>query len=80
MFNAKYIRWGRDNMYIFPPAGNIHCEIAVRLCDIPPISAGFIKILSDGTIQCYGESISLGLKAEPEDSEIAKRILKGDEI
>ena len=78
MFSAKYIRWGRDNMYIFPPAGNVHCDVAARLSTKAPKSAGFITITPNGEIKCFGESISLGLHAEPGDSEIAKRILTGD--
>lgn len=44
-----------------------------------PISAGFISFgVKDGnpTCSCYGESISLGLKSNPEeDTMIAKRQL-----
>ena len=78
MFSAKYIRWGRDDMHIFSPAGNTHSDIAKNLSTIQPKSAGFIKIMPDGTIKCFGESISLGLRAKPEDSEIATCILIGD--
>ena len=46
-----------------------------------PVSAGFISfgIGNDGnpTCNCYGESISLGLKSDPSDTGLAKRqILK----
>lgn len=78
MFSAKYIRWGRDNMYIFPPSGNVHCDVAARLSTVPPKSAGFINIMPDGRIKCFGESVSLGLSSDPEDSAIAERILRGD--
>jgi hypothetical protein len=80
MFCAKYIRWGRNNIFIFPSAGNVHCDVAVRITDKTPKSAGFVKIMLDGTVKCFGESVSLGLKSLPEDSNIAQKILTGDEI
>jgi hypothetical protein len=44
-----------------------------------PVSAGFISFgVKEGnpTCSCYGESISLGLKSDPEeDTKIAKRQL-----
>lgn len=33
-----------------------------------PVSAGFVR-LRDGKLECYGESLSLGLKSDPGDSE-----------
>jgi hypothetical protein len=44
-----------------------------------PISAGFISFginkERNPSCSCYGESVSLGLKSLPEDTEIAKRQL-----
>lgn len=41
-----------------------------------PISAGFISFGTDSfgnpTCTCYGESISLGLKSDEEDTELAR--------
>jgi hypothetical protein len=48
-----------------------------------PISAGFLSIGAtakyEPTIQCYGESISLGIKSrEEEDTALAKRQILGN--
>lgn len=45
----------------------------------PPISAGFFHINHDQTISCYGESISLQLKADPQrDARLVARDLALD--
>ena len=40
-----------------------------------PISAGFCYIEDNGTVKCFGESVSLDLKSLPEDSEILRKQL-----
>lgn len=42
-----------------------------------PISAGFVQIMDDGTIQAYGESTSLKLRSRPEiDSKIITKMIR----
>lgn len=84
MLNAKYINFGRNNIFLFESGGNVHCDVAVKLSNKPPVSAGFVKIMltEDGTdifVECYGESISLGLSSKPEDSLLIYKMLKGEE-
>jgi hypothetical protein len=38
------------------------------------VSAGFIKSSTEG-VRCYGESISLGVRSRPQDTEMACRKL-----
>lgn len=83
MIDMKYIRWNRNNIFLFQPGGNVHCDVAMRLSKEAPISAGFVKIkpTMDGTdiiVECYGESTSLGLSSKPEDSLLVYQILKGE--
>ncbi len=37
------------------------------------LSAGFVRLDSDGKFFTYGESFSLGIKSDPEDSERINR-------
>lgn len=46
----------------------------------PAVSAGFISMYTDfggdQLVECYGDSISLGIKSRPEEDEkIARRVL-----
>lgn len=72
----KYIREG-FTMVIFSD-DVVHSDMAAR-CRMKPESAGFIKLTrTNGSsigVQCHGESVSLGVKADPDDSEIAVVIL-----
>jgi hypothetical protein len=65
---GKYIKTIDREILLFP-------EIVQHkdLKSLNPISAGFFHISSDYEVQCYGESISLGLKSDEEDTIIAKR-------
>jgi hypothetical protein len=53
-----------------------HCDMASympkgRFEFGKPISAGFVRIKDDGTIEAYGKSVSMGLKSDPEfDSQL----------
>ena len=76
MFKTKYIRT-KDNMIIvfsglFQHNGFKHFE---------PISAGFISIGigpdRNPSCTCYGESVSLGLKAMEDDTTLAMKQILG---
>ena len=72
MNTAKYIVTGSGSMIVFS-AAIIHKEFE----DLNPVSAGFISFSTgeDGEVvaNCHGESISLGIKSNPEkDNRIAK--------
>jgi len=72
MFEPKYIKTGNNQIIIFSSRFQ-HSEFK----HFKPVSAGFISIgaegRSDPDISCYGESVSLGLKSDPIDTELAKR-------
>ncbi len=74
MPKAKYIKTKHNEIIVFSEA-MFHSDFR----NMNPISAGFISfgINKDGnpTCSCYGESISLGLVSEEEDTEIAKHQL-----
>lgn len=66
----KYIRFG-SNFVIFPEPIS-HNEISVKHTE-SPISAGFfwLEIIDSEIIaKCYGNSITLKLSSNPEDSEL----------
>jgi len=77
MDHAKYVmvQYGRDKYPIVFPALLDHCEIAARLKAkhdpmrgaMTVVSAGMIAI--SGTIQCYGNSYTLGVSADNGDSD-----------
>jgi len=73
--DTKYIITESGNIVVFGPVFN-HSDFK----DFNPISAGFITfgVNKEGnpSCSCYGESISLKLKSNPdEDTTIAKRQL-----
>jgi hypothetical protein len=71
MSAAKYIKT-RDNKIITFSAALTHSDFR----DWDPISAGFISfgIKENGELgcSCYGDSFSLKLKSEPQDSRLAE--------
>ena len=72
MNTVKYIRTKDNEIIIF---GEIMLHSRFR--NFNPVSAGFISFgldeLGNPTCSCYGESISLGLKSNPEeDTKYAK--------
>ena len=81
MSKVKYIVFNDDRLediVIFSEL-QTHSEIAHGLPG-EVVSAGFIRIFSDGEIdvrvECYGESISLEVESRPEqDTKIARRAL-----
>jgi hypothetical protein len=69
---SKYIVFENAGMVIFQEH-NTHEEVRNRFHNDTPVSAGFAQIGLDGEIffHCYGESISLKLKADTErDSKL----------
>lgn len=75
MNKVKYIRTNHNEIIIFGEIMN-HSDFS----RFNPISAGFISFSlnreGNPTCSCYGESISLNIKSEPEeDTLIAKRQL-----
>lgn len=65
---GKYIKTQDGEIILFPEIMQ-HKEFK----HFTPISAGFFHISADYEVQCYGESISLNLKSDEEDTKIAKR-------
>lgn len=77
MFKAKYIVVDYDMPYIFPEFIN-HIDFAHRVTGKPVTSAGFVYVDSEGSYKCYGESISLKLKSNPEaDNKLLNKFLGG---
>ena len=75
MYKQKYIIIKHGDIIIFPGSIN-HSDFR----EFSPISAGFISFgvnqKGNPTCECYGESVSLGLKSDPEkDTIIARRQL-----
>lgn len=74
---AKYIKfeekYGNTYIVIFPNFIT-HFDMAQKMRDAA-ISAGFVRIDDAGNAVCYGESTSLELKSEDEDSALANRML-----
>lgn len=68
---AKYIKTEDDRIIVFP-ASMAHYEFK----EFKPVSAGFISFgtdeNNDKTCKCYGESLTLNLKSNPRDTNLAK--------
>jgi hypothetical protein len=71
MFKTKYIKTKNKEIIMF---GEIIQHSSFR--NREPISAGFVSFGKDKsgnpTCTCYGESISLGLKSDEEDTKLAR--------
>lgn len=71
LMKTKYIKTKNKEIIMF---GEIiqHSSFKNR----QPISAGFVSFgrdsLGNPTCTCYGESVSLGLKSDEEDTELAR--------
>lgn len=66
----KYIRLKRYNEIIIFPEVILHKDFK----DFDIVSAGFCIIdATNRKVECFGESISLGLKSKVEDTDIATR-------
>lgn len=70
----KYIRLISNEIIIFPPILN-HSDFKHLI----PVSAGFCYIVfEEEKVDCFGESISLGLKSDSEkDTLCATRLIFG---
>jgi len=70
MKKHKYVRLEKYNSIIVFPEFIEHS----RFKFLDPVSAGFCFIDTEKQeVDCYGESVSLGLKSMEDDSKIAKR-------
>jgi hypothetical protein len=69
----KYIMLKDKGIVMFSGLLN-HNEVAQAFRE-KPLSAGFVSFDGSGGVNCYGESISLGIKSREEDGEIAQRQL-----
>jgi len=76
MAKVKYIRTKDNRIIVF---GEIYQHNEFK--HLEPISAGFIAIGVDKDrnpdCTCYGESVSLGLKALEDDTKLAKKQILG---
>lgn len=70
----KYVRLKQyDTIIIFPEVLN-HSDFK----HMNPVSAGFCYVEKE-KIQCFGESYSLRMKSDPEDTKIATKQIFGVE-
>ncbi|MGJ8641818.1 MAG: hypothetical protein ACSHX9_00290 [Luteolibacter sp.] len=72
----KYIRFKYGKFILF--SGDfIHANVARSAESIsgPPVSAGFVVRAADGELACRGQSDSLDLVADPEDTELLAKFL-----
>lgn len=70
----KYVRLKQyDTIIIFPEVLN-HSDFK----HMNPVSAGFCYVEQE-KIQCFGESYSLRMKSDPEDTKIATKQIFGVE-
>ena len=68
----KYIKFEYGDFVVFPPVINHNdmARMANRTGDVgAAVSAGFVDTQDGGELHCFGESISIGIKSKPEDSE-----------
>ena len=77
MAKVKYIKTEQKQIVVF---GELHQHL--EFYNFKPISAGFIGFGIDKegnlTCECYGESVSLGLKSDPAiDTELARNQILG---
>ncbi len=72
----KYIRTNENQIVIFSTYYS-HSEIARKFDGAK--SAGFIVGIGSGIddLKCTGESVSLGIKSHPDDTEILLREIRG---
>lgn len=75
---TKYIVYDDFNVgvtIIIFPSFLVHQDVATRM-RAHVLSAGFLSIGADGSPHCYGESVSLNVKANPAtDNVLAARLL-----
>lgn len=76
MPRVKYIKTANKTIIVF---GELHQHSDFKRFN--PISAGFIHFHAEDngnlTCECYGDSVSLKLESQKEDSALAKRQILG---
>jgi len=70
----KYVYWSPDDWLIFPDTLNHAVVARTHHPREMPLSAGFVRQRPDCSIELYGESESLGLKADKEHERIINAI------
>lgn len=68
-----------DEIYLFPYWIQ-HNSFAFTMNFLPEdiLSAGFIEKSCDGNLKCFGQSVSLGVKSNPEvDTRLLNKLLCG---
>lgn len=53
-----------------------HAEMSVAVKAQKVRSAGFMQLMPTGELHCDGESVSLDVKARPEDSQLANNLFR----
>ena len=76
--DPKYIIFdnGLDDIAIVFPNAVQHATIEDMMGSWAARSAGFVRIGADGQCVAHGESLSLKLKSQEEDSKILTKMLK----
>lgn len=75
MEKQKYVRLEEWNQVIIFPCVMEHSAFK----HLNPVSAGFCYICKD-KIDCYGESVSLKLNSDPDDSYYATKQIYGFDV
>ncbi len=60
----KYIKFRTLGVVVFGPHAQ-HADVAAKIADDTPVSAGFVRVSQDGQLVAHGDSFSLGLKSNP---------------
>lgn len=76
MSGFKYVCFDQLDYRLFPMFRN-HRDEAARIPEMQPTSAGFVRMTAEG-LECYGESTSLGLQADPRDTERLNTFMRGE--
>lgn len=71
----KYIREKRLGFILWPDNAAYHSDMAKRL-HLVVHSAGFVRMKPEGLV-CFGESESLGVTSDPEDTALIRQHLLG---
>lgn len=74
---AKYIIFSRTRFVMFDPLFK-HSDVAtlLNIASNNIVSAGFVQVNQQGSLVCFGESISLDKESKVEDSLILKEWLR----
>ncbi len=69
----KYVRLKEYDSFIFFPEIIDHSTFK----HLNPISAGFCYLNDEDIVKCFGHSVSLGIKSNPEDTKLATKQIYG---